>query len=95
MKPLISKSLYLKCTNEVRKDLANILLGLDSHQIGIITPYEAQRSYLLTYFERNSSVEESFYKGIEVASVDSFQGREKDFIIVSCVRSKLNLVSII
>lgn len=56
-------------------------------QIGIITPYEGQRSYIVSYMLKNGSVTTSLYKDIEVASVDSFQGREKDYILLSCVRS--------
>ncbi|XP_065619988.1 regulator of nonsense transcripts 1 homolog [Quercus suber] len=36
---------------------------------------------------RNGALRQQLYKEIEVASVDSFQGREKDYIILSCVRS--------
>jgi len=53
----------------------------------VITPYEGQRAYLVNYMQRNGSLRSQLYKEIEVASVDSFQGREKDFIILSCVRS--------
>lgn len=35
----------------------------------------------------NGSLKKELYKEVEVASVDAFQGREKDYIIVSCVRS--------
>ena len=35
----------------------------------------------------NGSMRKDLYKDIEVASVDAFQGREKDYIIVTCVRS--------
>ena len=56
-------------------------------QIGIITPYEGQRCYIVTHMLKNGSVNMNLYKEIEVASVDSFQGREKDYIILSCVRS--------
>jgi regulator of nonsense transcripts 1 len=56
-------------------------------QIGIITPYEGQRCYIVSHMLKNGSVNTNLYKEIEVASVDSFQGREKDYIILSCVRS--------
>jgi regulator of nonsense transcripts 1 len=61
--------------------------GVKANQIGVITPYEGQRSYLVNHMRRNGAV----YEEIEIASVDSFQGREKDFIILSCVRSNENL----
>jgi len=59
-------------------------------QIGIITPYEGQRCYIVSHMLKNGSVNTKLYKEIEVASVDSFQGREKDYIILSCVRSNDN-----
>ncbi|BGP53780.1 hypothetical protein JCM8202_005552 [Rhodotorula sphaerocarpa] len=61
--------------------------GVMPGQIGIITPYEGQRSYIVSYMQANGSLKKELYKEIEVASVDAFQGREKDYIIMSCVRS--------
>jgi regulator of nonsense transcripts 1 len=61
--------------------------GLRPDQIGIITPYEGQRAFILSYMQRQGNLDADLYRQIEVASVDSFQGREKDFILLSCVRS--------
>ncbi len=61
--------------------------GLKSEQIGIITPYEGQRAYLVQYMQYQGSLHAKLYQEIEIASVDAFQGREKDIIIMSCVRS--------
>ena len=61
--------------------------GITPEQIGVMTPYEGQRSYVVTHMERSGPLRTELYSDIEVASVDSFQGREKDYIILSCVRS--------
>ncbi|KAA8565048.1 hypothetical protein EYC84_010811 [Monilinia fructicola] len=61
--------------------------GVQPGDIGVITPYEGQRSYVVTSMQNAGSFKKEHYKEVEVASVDAFQGREKDFIILSCVRS--------
>jgi hypothetical protein len=61
--------------------------GVVPNQIGIVTPYEGQRSYIVSFMQFNGSLKRDLYKDVEVASVDAFQGREKDYIILSCVRS--------
>ncbi|KAL4085992.1 ATP-dependent helicase NAM7 [Phytophthora ramorum] len=64
--------------------------GVLPAQIGVVTPYEGQRAYVVSYMQRNGPMRSQLYKDVEVASVDSFQGREKDLIILSCVRSNEN-----
>ncbi|XP_023793999.1 probable helicase senataxin isoform X2 [Cyanistes caeruleus] len=66
----------IKTIKEKRKDL-----GL--RRIGIITPYSAQKKKIQ---EQLDSVFKNNSPG-EVDTVDAFQGREKDCIIVSCVRA--------
>jgi regulator of nonsense transcripts 1 len=61
--------------------------GVRPESIGVITPYEGQRSYIVSTMQTQGSFKKDNYKEIEVASVDAFQGREKDFIVLSCVRS--------
>ncbi|CAR22536.1 ATP-dependent RNA helicase NAM7 [Lachancea thermotolerans CBS 6340] len=61
--------------------------GVKPDQIGVITPYEGQRAYIVQYMQMNGSMDKELYMNVEVASVDAFQGREKDYIILSCVRA--------
>lgn len=63
--------------------------GVAPEDIGVITPYEGQRAFIIQYMMLNSTLwdRKEDYLKIEVTSVDAFQGREKNFIILSCVRA--------
>jgi DNA polymerase alpha-associated DNA helicase A len=54
--------------------------GVKGEDIAVITPYNAQLATL-------SALLKERYPGIELGSVDGFQGREKEAVIVSLVRS--------
>lgn len=72
----------------VEKIVTHLLkAGVTPAQLGVITPYEGQRAYCVNQMQRAGELAPQLYRDIEVASVDSFQGREKDYIILSCVRS--------
>ncbi|KFQ81954.1 putative helicase senataxin, partial [Phaethon lepturus] len=73
----------IRTIKEKRKDL-----GL--RRIGIITPYSAQKRKIQ---EQLDSVFKNNSPG-EVDTVDAFQGREKDCIIVTCVRANSSKGSI-
>jgi len=53
-------------------------------KLGIITPYKAQLDYLRYIFKNQLSI---ISDSIEFNTIDGFQGKEKDIIILSCVRS--------
>ncbi|PKA50141.1 Regulator of nonsense transcripts 1 like [Apostasia shenzhenica] len=56
--------------------------GVRASDIGIITPYSAQVNYLKVIRGKEAKL-----KDIEICTVDGFQGREKEAIIISMVRS--------
>ena len=72
-----SKSIINKLEAEISISVANdyIQAGIDEDDIGIISPYADQ----VKLIQENTPV--------EVKTVDGFQGREKEIIIISTVRS--------
>ena len=71
---------------EICKKLIDYLLNtikVYNSDIGVITPYSAQVSFL------NENIPFEKYENIEISTVDGFQGREKEIIILSLVRSNM------
>ena len=78
-------------SNEIQV-VATILAQLESTgivaaSIGVISPYEAQRKKLIEFINSYPCIPD---KDIEVKNVDGFQGREKDIIVFTSVRSNMN-----
>ena len=53
-----------------------------AEKIGIITPYKEQLKFIKWRLPKLDS-----YQNIAIGTVDGFQGREKDIILLSCVRA--------
>jgi regulator of nonsense transcripts 1 len=62
---------------------------IPAEEIGVITFYDGQRGFILQYLQKTCSVD--YAEKVEVMSVDGSQGREKGFIILSCVRANKKL----
>ena len=61
--------------------------GIAPERVGVITFYEGQRKHITDQIRRKRRVA---MDSLEVKNVDGFQGREKDFIVISCVRSNMD-----
>lgn len=67
-----------RLTREVRRLLSR---GLPARDAAVIVPYDAQARLL------REALREELAAGLEVGTVDSFQGREKEAILLDLVRS--------
>ncbi|XP_060540569.1 probable helicase senataxin isoform X1 [Pantherophis guttatus] len=73
----------VKLLVELMKVLKGKKKDISARQIGIITPYNAQKRRIQRQLDK-----EFGENGVgEIDTVDGFQGREKDCIIVTCVRA--------
>lgn len=61
--------------------------GLTPSQIGILTPYAAQKRLIRRYLVQKYT--SAALAGLDIDTVDGFQGKEKDLIIFSAVRSNV------
>lgn len=94
---IVGKSYQNELEADITVKIINIFNSIKSlkkgkYNLGIITPYIGQKKLLLEKLVYQEKEGEKYYEClksniINIASVDSFQGKEKDFIIINTVRS--------
>ena len=55
--------------------------------VAIITPYREQKALLMETFQAASAVKQQKMVEVAIETVDSYQGRQVDIVILSCVRA--------
>ncbi|KAM6431442.1 putative helicase senataxin [Liasis olivaceus] len=80
----------VKLLTELMKVIKGTKKDISCHQIGIVTPYNAQKRRIQKQLDKEFGENSAG----EVDTVDGFQGREKDCIIVTCVRANSSQGSI-
>ena len=80
----VSKSRWAE-VEAIGKDVRHILDVAPDASIGIITFYSAQSQLIKRHLDSFLNEEEK--NNIEVGTVDAFQGKEFDYVLLSCVRS--------
>ena len=78
-----SKSNAMEAALAARHVTALVTAGVQESDIAVITPYNAQVSLLSALLHQK-------YPAVELGSVDGFQGREKEAVVLSLVRSNAN-----
>ena len=68
--------------------------NLQNKTIGIITPYVAQKDYLTKHLKDIVAAAKEQSVTIDIGTVDSFQGSDRDYIIYDSVRSSKGLGNI-
>ena len=61
--------------------------GIGSHRIGVITFYQGQLALADEAIKRMCSAPTDWLNGIEMDTVDAYEGRDVDYVIILCVRS--------
>ena len=85
--------------NIIKEELNKILEdihknNLQNKTIGIITPYAAQKDYLTRHLKDIIEKAKEQNVTIDIGTVDSFQGSDRDYIIYDSVRSSKGLGNI-